>query len=359
MLRRSLLGAVVALFAIAAPAVAADDPGAVYALSNSASGNAVLVYDRAADGSLSHAGTYATGGLGLGAGLGSQGAVTVSGNGRVLLGVNAGSNSVSTFAVESDGLELRDVEGSGGIRPTSVAERNGFVYVLNAGVPSSIAGFRLDATGELTPIAGSVRPLAADQTTPSQIAIAPSGDALVVTERATNSIMTWSLGKDGVPGTSHVFASGGAGPFGFAFGHRNTFVVSDAAGTSGASSYRLDGATVETISPLVPSMRTAACWTAVTKDGRFAYVTNGGTGDVTGLAIDQDGSISLLDPSGVTASVGGAAVDAALSNGSRYLYVRNGALGKVDAFRIAGDGSLSLVGSVNGLPATAAGLAAR
>jgi 6-phosphogluconolactonase len=232
--RRSLMSAVVALLAIAAPAGAADDPGAVYALSNSISGNAVLVYDRSSDGSLDYAGSYTTGGAGTGGGLGSQGAVMLSQDGRILLAVNTGSNSVSSFAVKSDGLELRDVEGSGGLRPTSVFERHGLVYVLNAGVPNSIAGFRLDSQGELSPIAGSVRPLAAAQTTPSQIAIAPSGDALVVTERATNSIMTWSLGKNGVPGASHVFASGGAGPFGFDFGHRGTFVVSDAAGASGS-----------------------------------------------------------------------------------------------------------------------------
>jgi 6-phosphogluconolactonase len=356
--RRSLMSAIVALLAIAAPAGAADDPGAVYALSNAVSGNAVLVYDRGSDGALSYTGSYGTGGAGNGRGLGSQGAVTLSGDGRTLLAVNAGSNSVSSFAVTSDGLELRDVESSVGVGPTSVAEHHGLVYVLNAGSPNSIAGFRLDSKSELTPVGGSVRPLAAAQTTPSQIAIAPAGDALVVTERATNSIMTWSLDKDGVPGDSHVFASGGAGPFGFAFGHRGTFVVSDAAGASGASSYRLDGAQVQTISPLVSSMRTAACWAVVTKDGRFAYVTNGGTGDITGLAIDQDGSISLLDPSGVSATVGGAAVDAALSNDSRFLYVRNGALAKIDAFRVGGDGSLTWVGVVTGLTASAAGLAA-
>ncbi len=359
MFRRSLLGAVLAMLAIAVPAGAKDDPGAVYALSNSVAGNAVLVYERAADGSISYAGSYATGGLGTGGGLGSQGAVTLSGDGRILLAVNADSHSVSTFAVEPDGLDLRDVESSSGLRPTSVAEQNGLVYVLNAGVPNSIAGFRLDAKGALTPIAGSVRSLAAAQTTPSQIAIAPGGDALVVTERATNSIMTWSLGKDGIPGASYVFASGGAGPFGFGFGHRGTLIVSDAAGTSGASSYRLDGASVQTISSLVPSMRTAACWTVVTKDGRFAYVTNGGTGDVTGLRIDEDRSLSLLSPNGVDATVGGAATDAALAGNSRFLYVRNPALAKIDAFRIAGDGSLTHVGVVNGLPSTAAGLVSK
>jgi 6-phosphogluconolactonase (cycloisomerase 2 family) len=352
------MGAVVALLAIAAPAGASDDWGAVYALSNASSGNAVLVYERDAGGALSAAGSYATGGLGSGGGLGSQAAVTLSHNGRFLLAVNAGSNSISTFAVRDDGLELRDVESSGGVRPTSVAERHGLVYVLNAGVPNSIAGFRLHSKGALTPIADSVRALAADQTTPSQIAIAPEGDALVVTERATNSIMTWELGKNGVPGASFVFASGGAGPFGFAFGHHDTFVVSDAAGASGASSYHLDGAQVQTVSPLVRSMRTAACWAVVTGNGRYAYVTNGGTGDITGLRIDKDGAISLLSPTAVDATVGGAATDAALSAGSRYLYVRNGALAKIDAFRVGDDGALTHVGVVDGLPASAGGLAA-
>ena len=358
MFRRSIMGAVVALLAIAVPAGAAEDQGAVYVLSNSAGANAVLAYDRAADGSLSYSDSYATGGLGLGAGLGSQSAVTLSENGRFLLAVNAGSNSISSFAVAHDGLELRDVEDSRGIRPTSVAERHGLVYVLNAGVPNSIAGFELDAKGELTPIAGSGRPLAAAQTTPSQIAISPSRDAIVVTERATSSIMTWALDNDGAPGAAQVFASGGNAPFGFAFGHQNTLVVSDAAAPSGASSYRLHGSDVETITPILPSSRAAACWTVVTKNGKFAYVANGGTGDVTGLAVAANGSISLLDPSGVSATVGGSATDVALSESSQFLFVRNGALAKVDAFAIAADGSLSHTGSVPGLPATAAGIAA-
>jgi 6-phosphogluconolactonase (cycloisomerase 2 family) len=105
-------------------------------------------------------------------------------------------------------------------------------------------------------------------------------------------------------------------------------------------------------------MRRAACWTVVTENGRFAYVTNGGTGDVTGLRIDKDGAISLRSPGAVDATVGGSATDAALSRGSRYLYVRNGALAKIDAFRVGDDGSLTHVGVVDGLPASAGGLAA-
>ena len=100
MFKRSLLSAVIALLAIAVPAGAADHPGSVYALTNSATGNAVLVYNRAADGSLSYSTSYATGGLGLGGGLGSQGAVTLSSNGHFLLAVNAGANSISRNAFQ-------------------------------------------------------------------------------------------------------------------------------------------------------------------------------------------------------------------------------------------------------------------
>src|SRR5690242_1579554 len=52
-----------------------NQPGAVYALTNAVDGNAVFVYARGADGSLTPAGSFPTGGAGSGAGLGSQNAV--------------------------------------------------------------------------------------------------------------------------------------------------------------------------------------------------------------------------------------------------------------------------------------------
>src|SRR5207248_7379662 len=79
-------------FAPGAAQAAQDDPGAVYVMSNAPAGNAVLAFDRAANGALSPAGSYATGGNGTGAGLGSQGALVLSADGRWLLAVNAGSN---------------------------------------------------------------------------------------------------------------------------------------------------------------------------------------------------------------------------------------------------------------------------
>src|SRR3954449_10233277 len=86
-----------AVFATAPAAAGAgsDTAGAVYTLTNSPAGNAVAAFDRAPDGSLTPAGTYATGGLGTGAGLGSANSIVVSRDGRYVLAVNAASDTVS------------------------------------------------------------------------------------------------------------------------------------------------------------------------------------------------------------------------------------------------------------------------
>src|SRR5512143_2228425 len=133
--------------------------GAVYTLTNSAAGNEVLIFNRAVDGTLTAAGSVSTGGLGTGAGLGSQGALTLSANQRWLFAVNAGSNELSVFAVSPHGLTLVDKVASGGVLPISVTHYRDIVYVLNAGGSGNITGFTLRRRGKLTPIANSTRNL--------------------------------------------------------------------------------------------------------------------------------------------------------------------------------------------------------
>ena len=98
------------LLVVAAPAMASGGgQGAVYTLTNAASGNAVAVFDRANDGSLTPDGTVATGGNGTGAGLRSQGALVLDDD--RLLAVNAGSNTISLLQVDRRGkVTLADVE---------------------------------------------------------------------------------------------------------------------------------------------------------------------------------------------------------------------------------------------------------
>src|SRR5688500_14475624 len=133
--------------------------GHVYTMSNDASGNEVLVYRRATDGTLSLAGTYETGGNGTGTGLGNQGGVILADDEDVLLVVNAGSNSISSFKITNGRLHLKSTVNSGGMRPVSLASHGDIVYVLNQGGNGTISGFRLGNNDKLEPIPNSTRPL--------------------------------------------------------------------------------------------------------------------------------------------------------------------------------------------------------
>ncbi len=349
----------IAALALAGGASASSDaPGAVYALTNAVSGNAVVVYDRAAGGELTPASTYATGGVGSGAGLGSQGSVIVSDDHHLLFAVNAGSNSVSSFVVRPDGLQLADVVPSGGSMPTSAAFSRGLLYVLNAGVPNNVSGFSVDRDGDLTPITGSARPLSAASTSPAQVGFSDDGKAVIVSERATNRIDTYVVGSGGLLSGPFVHASVGPVPFGFAVDKRDTLLVSEAGTGGGASSYRIGPAgELSPISGMVMTGQRAACWTVVTKNGRFGYVTNAGTGNISGFAIGADGSASLLDVDGVTAVTGGNPTDAAISHDGQYLYARVAATNRIAIFRIGSDGSLAALPALDGTPVGLAGLA--
>src|SRR5262249_52282137 len=107
--------------------------GAVYVLTNQISGNSVMVFHRDATGILTPAASFVTGGAGTGSGLGSQGAVQLSEDSRLLFAVNAGSNSISVFGVSGDQLTLLNTVSSGGVHPVSISSRHNLVYVLNAG----------------------------------------------------------------------------------------------------------------------------------------------------------------------------------------------------------------------------------
>jgi 6-phosphogluconolactonase len=345
---------------------AGHDAGAVYALTNSTAGNSVQVFNRAADGTLTPGGSYSTSGTGTGTGLGSQGAVVLSENNQWLFAVNAGSNEISAFSVNPSGLTLMDKVASGGIRPISLTANHDLLYVLNAGGTGNITGFTVGHRGTLSMIPGSTRPLSNGASGPAQVQFSPNGDVLVVTEKNTNLIDTYTVGKDGLATGPVTHPSSGTTPFGFAFGQRNQMFVSEAFGgaTNGSavSSYTVsrDGG-VQVDTPSATTHQTAACWVAVTNDGRYAYAANAGSGSVTGYAIAQDGSISLLNADGRTGVIGDGSspVDMAISNNSRYLYVLAGGFHSVAAFQVGADGSLTPIAGAGGLPAGAAGLAAR
>lgn len=350
------------LLAPSASVAPAGAVGQVYTATNSPAGNAILAFDRGADGSLTPAGSYPTNGLGTGSGLGNQGGVTLSNDGKSLFVVNAASDNVSVFAVRSNGtLELRGTWASGGVRPVSITESRGLVYVLNSG-SGNIAGFRLVAGG-LTTIANSVRPVSAANAGAAQVQFDGTGRVLVVTERATNRISTYAVDGSGAAGAPDVVVSSGTTPFGFAI--RGGFlVVSEAFGgaTNGSavSSYELGRPTgARVISPSVGTTETAACWLVVTGNGRFAYAANAGSASITGYAIHR-GALTLLDADGVTATTDPGPTDVALSVNSQFLYVLSNGGNSIRGFAVGAQGDLTpLTGAATGLPSALNGLAAR
>ncbi len=351
---------ILSLFALSggSAGAAALSPGAVFVLTNASGGNAVAAFNRAGDGSLTPAGTFATGGLGTGAGLGSQSAVILSANGRRLFAVNAGSNDISVFAVRPDGLEQLDKVASGGSNPISLTAHGDLLYVLNAGAPANISGFRIE-DGTLSPLAGSTRPLSASSPGPAEVAFSPDGGVLVVTEKSTNEIDTYTVDKRGLASGPTTFASNGATPFGFAFDKRGHLIVSEA-GPGAVSSYSVsEDGILAVISPSVIAVgQQAACWVAVTKNGRYAYTANAHSGTVTGYGVAQNGSLSLLNANGITGITGGAPLDMGFSRDSQFLYVVNSGLHTINAFKVQGDGSLVSLANAGTLPASASGIAA-
>ena len=169
---------------------------AVYVQTNDAADNEAVAFRRSDDGALAPLGRCSTGGRGSGEPhLPSQGSVVLDDEGRWLFVVNAGSDELSVFAVQPEGLRLTGRVGSGGSRPTSVAVRGDLAYVLNNGTPNMF-GLRLD-DGAPTPLEGSARPLSSADADPAQVAFTPDGSTLIVTERGTNSISSYSVDERG------------------------------------------------------------------------------------------------------------------------------------------------------------------
>jgi 6-phosphogluconolactonase len=338
--------------------------GAVYVLTNAADGNAILIFSRADDGSLTAQGAVPTGGRGTGSGLGSQGALVLSENGRWLFAVNAGSNDISVFEVRGDDLKRTDRIASGGEQPISLTVHDDLVYVLNGGGGGNISGFRLGDHGKLAAIAGSTRALSnngvAPAPGPAQVQFSDDGDTLVVTEKATNLIDTFRIRNHGIASPVVTHPSAGMTPFGFAIDKRDHLIVSEAfggaPGQSAMSSYELDDNHLTTLSPSVPTTQTAACWVVVTNNGHYAYTTNTGSASISSYRIDHDGHLTRLAAS--AGATGSTPIDMDLSGNSVFLYALNAGTHNLSAFRVRDNGSLTSLGTFGTLPASAVGVAA-
>lgn len=333
--------------------------GAVYAMTNTATGNEVVIFNRDEKGLLTEAGSISTGGMGSGGGLdelGSQEALVLSADHRWLLAVNAGSNDISVFRVLPRGLRLVDRVDSGGIFPVSLTVFHNLVYVLNAGTSPNITGFYLTHRGRLLLGNNSTRSLGSGGY--AQVGFDPRGETLVVTDKAGNRILVYSVDRRGLPAMNPVISmSNGLVPFGFIFDRRGHLLVSEA-GSGAVSSYNiLRNGTLQIITPSLANGQAATCWIAANRRGNV-FTANTGSQNISSYKLRAgNGILTLLN---ATAGFGNRPIDMAIPTNGRFLYALDPANGGIDMFRIESDGSLTDLGTVNaGLSIFAQGIAAR
>ena len=343
--------------------------GAVYVQSNSEPFNTVLVFNRNHDGTLTAAGSVMTGGVGQPTGnppggipfIDTAGSVTLSHNGRFLLVVNAGDNTVSSFRVTGHGLRLANVVPSFGERPASVTVHHHLVYVLNSDTGSaSISGYRLGGNGHLTPIPGSVQPTTSPADgLPAQIQFDAKGKVLAVSERfagGSGDIDTFAIGHNGAaePGVAHP--SQDVTPYGIAFTHKNVMIVSnehapDGIGSS-VSSYNVSHHGAVTPIETEPTNSGAACWNVITKNDKYVLITSPFTLQINSFRIEHNGQLTPVNGDSIVATAQGVTLDESLSRNSKYLYVlvdepTGFAYSQLNSYKVNGDGTITLLGTTD------------
>jgi 6-phosphogluconolactonase (cycloisomerase 2 family) len=337
--------------------------GVVFVQTNEPGGNKIDVFNQGSDGRLSLAGAYPTGGLGGIAApgtesdhLATQGSLALAGD--TLIAVNAGSDTVTSFRVHGNRLQIRSLVSSGGQFPASVAVSGNLVYVLNSGGSGVVSGFWLRGS-RLVPIPGSARSLGLANgdppnflTAPGQVGFTPDGRMLLVTTKAsTSSIDVFAVGHDGrLSATPVVNPSATPVPFAFTFGSGR--LVDGEAGASSVTTYAVGAGGTLSDPRSASDGQTALCW--ILRVGNVYYVSNTGSSTLSSFTVDSAGTPSLLQAVAATTNPG--PIDLATSGG--YLYAETGTNGTVDEFAVNSDGTLTPIGTVAGLPPGLEGIAA-
>jgi 6-phosphogluconolactonase (cycloisomerase 2 family) len=339
---------------------------ALFVETDALSGNSVISYLRGSDGTISLAGQYPTGGNG-GAGanssaapLGSEYGLVLVNHDSELIATNAGSNTVTVFAVDGTKLDAIQQISSGGLFPNSVASYGNLITVLNAGGAGSVQEFNLQ-NGKLVALVGENRSLGLANTTPpdyvhgaGQVGYTPNGQHLVVTTKhSTDSFEVFSVGANGNLGAVPVItAANNPVPYDFNFDTAGRLFGLEA-GTSSASVYTVNTNGSLTSLGTIADGQAALCW--ISSANGYFYGSNAGSGTITSFDESASGVPQIVTSIAATAHAG--TTDSVISPDNKFLFVESGGAGTIDSYAIGSNGSLTQVATVFNIPKASEGLA--
>ncbi|KAJ7123178.1 hypothetical protein C8R44DRAFT_831546 [Mycena epipterygia] len=266
--------------------------GAAYFITNEPSGNYLVSATIGSDAKLAlyeAVYTEGTGAHGLPAPFGldalfSQGAVRVSPARKFVATVNAGSNTVSVFAMDPFNPASLSIIGkpvpSGGEFPVSVAinKAGNRVCVVNGGKINGVSCYSFDARKGLTPLKNTIRSLKLNQTTPAtgpantagQIIFSADEKQLIVAVKA-GFLAMWDINADGSLSSDFRSTAGGTSPFSLLYvPGRNAIISADPA--TGYDIFNLDSKLKNATVTKTIANQGASCWNVYSKESGNFYI---------------------------------------------------------------------------------------
>ena len=280
------------------------DADVVYLETNdfSNNNNALLAYVNTGDGNLTPlpGSPFLTNGEGVGnlaQMLGpedSDSQLKITSDGKFLLAINPGTNTIAVFEIGADGL-LTPVPGSpfpsGGQTPSSIDIKGKYVFVVNKSTDFShtiteapnYTTFTIDNNGKLSPVAGSTFTTTVGSS-PAQALVSNDGKFLFGADFLGFTLMppvgtlrSFSIHKglvSPVAGTPYALPAGDGGALGlWQNPNCNTLYVGFPVAAK-VGVYNINGSTGALTFQTVVDAGAAACWIRTNKKGDRLYVLN-------------------------------------------------------------------------------------
>lgn len=278
--------------------------------------------------------------------------VVVHPSNKFLYAANSGEGDISLFTISTGGalneVPPRTPAGNGITTPLFLAmdTAGSFLYVGSVGISNAaVSVFSIDAsTGGLSPVSGSPFQIGIS---PTGMVLAPNGSSLYVLGGGSpqGNIEVWTV-TSGVLSQLVQVIQPGANPSGITMAPSGNFLYVANTTDNSISEYSVGSNGVLTelqqSSPLGQSSQySGPVALAVDNSGKYLFVANSGTSNLSGYGIGSDGSLAILSTSPFSTSSQPTFI--ATDPSGNHLYVGNQASSAIiQAFNLdTGTGALT------------------